>query len=50
VEFYRTPDVAETLATAWMGKDMIYIFIAVPLMYVLARDLVKIKRTKEGVN
>lgn len=39
MSLYQTPNVAETLATTWMTKDVFYILIAVPMMYVLARDL-----------
>lgn len=40
------PDVAGRVTTTWISKDVIYILIAVPVLYVLARDLIERRRTK----
>jgi hypothetical protein len=40
------PDVVGRVATTWMSKDVIYILIAAPILYVLVRDLIERKRTK----
>jgi hypothetical protein len=49
VSLYQTsgqPDVSGTVATIWMSKEVIYILIAAPVLYVLIRDLIESKQSK----
>lgn len=42
-----TPDVTGTVGATWAGKDVIYILVSVPILYVLARDLLVTRRKKQ---
>jgi len=44
-----TPDVSGTVATIWASKDVIYILIAAPVLYVLVRDLLERRRGSSRV-
>lgn len=46
ISWYRTPNIAETLTTTWLSKDIILILVAVLMIYVLGRDLVRVTTEK----